>query len=302
MGSGLSLAEAGNQNVDSPTQLDLGARLLSTQVHKSGDGSLHLCHSSCDLLDAGTLAAWLTSIKTWLDANKNDVITLLLVNSDNATPTELQSAFTAGGIADYAYTPTTPGVWPALQDLISANKRLVVFVNAVPSGGSTYLLNEFDHIYENPYNVTGPTGFTCAIDRGTSGTAKLGLMNHLLYTSMAAFGQSIQTPDFNSAETTNSESSLGAAADSCATAWGAGQPWAILLDFVDLGDGVKVVDRLNGVGDASGRKDAAQTYTGGAAPSPAAAAMTQGGGGKVLSVGKVAGLAAGACSLLAAVC
>lgn len=52
-------------------QLSAGVRLVTGQVHKNNN-EWHLCHSSCDLLDAGTLESWLSEIKTWLDGNPND--------------------------------------------------------------------------------------------------------------------------------------------------------------------------------------------------------------------------------------
>ena len=44
---------------------------MTAQVYNV-DGEYHLCHSSCELLDAGTLENWLSEIKTWMDANTND--------------------------------------------------------------------------------------------------------------------------------------------------------------------------------------------------------------------------------------
>jgi hypothetical protein len=46
--------------------------LLTAQVHRVGDGAWHLCHTSCELLDAGTLESWLREIKTWLDQNPHE--------------------------------------------------------------------------------------------------------------------------------------------------------------------------------------------------------------------------------------
>lgn len=57
--------------MDTPSQLDAGVRMVSGQVHKK-DSEWHLCHSSCQLLDAGKLSSWLSEIKKWLDSNKND--------------------------------------------------------------------------------------------------------------------------------------------------------------------------------------------------------------------------------------
>ena len=293
-GTGLQLAEAGNQNISSTQQLDLGARLLSAQVHRS-DHALHLCHSDCGLLDAGSLSSWLGGIKGWLDAHPTDVITLLLVNSDNATPTDLAGEFTTAGIADYGFVPNTPGVWPTLQEMITANKRLVVFVNAITAfPEAPYLLNEFDYVFENAYNVTTPTGFSCTVDRPDTlkgqppPQGKLGLMNHMLYDNMAAMGLSIQTPNFSAAKTSNAATgsgSLGESASNCAKDWGR-QPWGVLVDFVDMGDAVKVVDGLNGVKDAvdasGGRKASPQPYTGDA-PKKGGLGL----GGKAISIAAV---------------
>jgi len=52
-------------------QLDAGVRMVTAQVH-SQDSEWHLCHSSCELLDAGKLSTWLMEIKSWLDSNPND--------------------------------------------------------------------------------------------------------------------------------------------------------------------------------------------------------------------------------------
>ena len=141
-----SFSTSGNQYYNATVALDAGVRLLSAQVHKlnntSGDEAWHLCHSSCDLLDAGTLEKWLASIKTWMDNNSNDVVTILLVNSDNASPSDLGAQFQASGIDKYAYAPTNgssiPTTWPTLQSLISNNTRLMTFVASLSTPSSDY--------------------------------------------------------------------------------------------------------------------------------------------------------------------
>lgn len=73
---------AANQNYDVTTQLNNGIRMLQNQGH-SQDGGIHLCHSSCLLLDAGNITSYLSKVKSWLDENPNEVITILWVNSDS---------------------------------------------------------------------------------------------------------------------------------------------------------------------------------------------------------------------------
>ena len=90
---------------------------------------------------------WLGGIKTWLDNNPNEVVTLLLVNSINVDASRLNTDFTRSGINKYAYAPTSSsGSWPTLQSLIDANSRLVVFIASLSSNtGATYLLDEFTY-------------------------------------------------------------------------------------------------------------------------------------------------------------
>ncbi|KAL6716812.1 hypothetical protein ACLMJK_004724 [Lecanora helva] len=257
----ISLSGAGNQNVDSPTQLSAGVRLLTAQVHNS-NGEWHLCHTSCSLLDAGTLRSWLSSIKTWLDANPHDVVTILLVNSDNASPSELDAEFQAANIKSYAYTPssttTALETWPTLQDMIAKNTRLVTFVASLAPSSNTaapYLLDEFTFVFENPYNVTEATGFSCDADRpptlkGQTATAvssgRLPLVNHFLDQQILG---SIDTPNTSYIETTNGMSGVGnlqQAASNCAGAYGRA-PAFLLVDFFDEGSAINVVNNINGI-------------------------------------------------------
>ena len=64
-------SSAGDQYYGTTDQLSAGVRLLTAQIHKK-DSAWHLCHSSCELMDAGTLTSWLTDIKKWMDSNANE--------------------------------------------------------------------------------------------------------------------------------------------------------------------------------------------------------------------------------------
>ena len=263
---------SGNQYYNSTVQLSAGVRLLSAQVHKS-NGEYHLCHTSCDLLDAGILSDWLRSLKTWLDENPNEVITVLLVNSDNATPQDLGAHFTTASITDYAYVPPSTsvppagGVWPTLQDLITANKRLMVFVATLKNPASipaefSYLMDEFTFMFENPFENDSPSNFTCNPDRptgvqGNSAAAissnRMALTNHFLY-QQGLFD--IETPDTDHINTTNSPGNsvgnLGYALSTCNTAYGK-YPTFTLVDFFDEGPAINAVDAANGVTSPVGR-------------------------------------------------
>lgn len=123
-----------NQNIDVTAQLDMGIRYLQAQTHHSvfDKNTLELCHTSCFLEDAGTLKSFLETVKKWLDANPNEVVTLLLTNGDSAAISEFGDTFSSSGVNSYAYTPSANPLsisdWPTLGELISSGKRLVVFL------------------------------------------------------------------------------------------------------------------------------------------------------------------------------
>ncbi|KAL9100300.1 MAG: hypothetical protein Q9163_004299 [Psora crenata] len=261
-----SISTASNQNVNSTAQLAAGVRLLSAQVHNN-NGEWHLCHTSCSLLDAGTLSAWLSEIKSWMDANPYDVVTILLVNSDNAPAQDLDAEFRAANITSYGYVPTSTTTalttWPTLQDMIAANTRLVTFVASLGTNTvAPYLLDEFTFVFENSYNVTNSSGFTCTPDRPTAlkgqteqavQSGRLPLVNHFMYSS-TGFG--IQSPNTDRIATTNAQTgpgSLGDSATACTSAYGR-EPAFFLVDFFEQGQTLAVVDSLNGI-TPTGRSD-----------------------------------------------
>ena len=94
-----------NQDVSVTAQLDAGIRFLQVQSHKNIFGILHLCHTSCFELDAGTVESYLATVNSWLDAHPNEVVTLLIVNGDNVPVAEFDDAYTSSGLKSLAYTP-----------------------------------------------------------------------------------------------------------------------------------------------------------------------------------------------------
>ncbi|KAF7559821.1 hypothetical protein G7046_g4324 [Stylonectria norvegica] len=260
-----AIAAAGNQYKNATDALDAGLRLLQAQVHKP-NSTLELCHTSCELLDAGSLEDWLKDINVWMTANPNEVVTLLLVNSDNAEATEFGAAFNGSGISDIAYSPASTEAtseWPTLQSMIDDKKRLVSFItNIDTTAADPFLLPEFDYVFETPFTVTELTGFNCTLDRPSkldSATAALssnymGLINHFKYQGL---GSDLLLPDVSNIEVVNSASTttdgnLGKHLDTCNTAW-SGVPNFVLVDFFDKGEVMKATDAMNGISGATGR-------------------------------------------------
>ncbi|KAI3527176.1 hypothetical protein CSPX01_17188 [Colletotrichum filicis] len=262
---------AGNQYYNATVALNSGLRLLQAQVHlvNGTSGSvLQLCHTTCSLLDAGTLENWLSAIKDWMDKHTDDVVTILLVNSDNQAASAFGKVFESSGISKYGYKPSTSSAtssWPTLQTMIDADTRLVTFVASITADTDyPYLLPEFSYVFETAYEVTSAAGFNCTIDRpSTYSTAAaavsanmLPLMNHFQYQTLAT---DILIPDVSDIDTTNSASTstagnLGLHAQTCKSQWGT-KPVFILVDFFNKGPAIDAADNLNGLSssDISGR-------------------------------------------------
>jgi hypothetical protein len=129
-----------NQEVSVASQLDAGIRFLQAQTHEQS-GELYLCHTTCSELNAGPLTNYLTTIKTWIDSNPDQVVTLLLTNGDRVDVDLFGSAMQSTGLATYAYTPPHQlaiSEWPTLQELIDDGTRLVMFLGGLSGFPITY--------------------------------------------------------------------------------------------------------------------------------------------------------------------
>lgn len=267
---------AGNQYYNATRALSAGLRLLSAQVHNS-NGTLRLCHTTCDLLDAGTLESWLGKIKYWMDENPNEVVTVLLVNSDDEDVSSFGEVYESSNISTYGYTPATTSAsndWPTLQTMIDDGTRLVSFIAAVNySTTYPYLLNEWDYVFETAYEITSYTDFNCSLDRPTSlsssssaiSSGYLPLMNHFLYKSLTA---TAMLPNVDDIDTTNSYNktlagSLASEAYQCNSEWGTAPVFA-LVDFYSEGPAIETADILNGI-TATGRSNGTSSTSSAAA-------------------------------------
>ncbi|KAJ4290302.1 hypothetical protein N0V90_010518 [Kalmusia sp. IMI 367209] len=304
-----SFSTSGNQYYNSTVQLDAGVRLLSAQVHKNDSGSgadkWRLCHSTCDLLDAGSLENWLSEIKTWMDNNENEVVTVLIVNSDDASASDLGAQFESSGIDSYAYTPpsasTIPQNWPTLQSLISNGTRLMTFVASLSEASTTYpyLMDEFTFIFENEFENESPSNYSCTPDRPTSLTTseaasggRMFLMNHFLY-STALFG--IQQPNDTYVNVTNAQTglgSLGSRITNCTSVYSKA-PTFVLTDFFNVGPAIASVDKANGVSSAVGRKSVSTAQPSEDAEGDGNAAVRRGGSLGAVVVAVVVAIAFG---------
>lgn len=239
-----------NQDQNITTQLDNGIRMLQIQTHNLS-GTIQLCHTNCGIYNGGTLQAYLTTVKSWLDANPNDVLSLLIVNNDNFLPPAYDSVFKAAGIDTMAYAPSSASLttdkWPTLSSLIDSGKRLLTFMDYNADFTSVpYIIDEFSNIWETAYDVT--TSFDCAVNRSKGDTStSMYLINHFLDTML--LGNPVPDPtDANTTNAVSGKNSLGAQVQLCASQYGR-NPNFMLVDFYEFGGGsvFQVAATANGV-------------------------------------------------------
>ncbi len=259
-----------NQAKSVTDQLNAGIRFLQAQSHLDSFKQLSLCHTSCFLEDAGSVQGYLATIKSWLDANPNEVVTVLLTNGDNVDISLFDTAFSNSGIKSYAYIPPTSPLaitaWPTLGDMIKAGARLVVFLGqsippprkplspANPSNTDTganpstpYILDEFSYFFETPYDTLDPNFPECTLDRpsNASPAGRMYIVNHFL--DISIFG--VDIPDRAADPQTNAATGAGSIGAQVAICDGmyVQAPKGVLVDNFDVGDVFTAQKALNGL-------------------------------------------------------
>lgn len=128
---------ASNQLCPTNTQLDDGVRGLKLSAIKPNNASasitadsISLCHTSCNILNAGAAVDTLTTITNWVKNNPNEVITIMWNNLGSFEPSAFAAAYNASGILDYTFVQTDNNyTWPTLGEMISSGKRVVNFLD-----------------------------------------------------------------------------------------------------------------------------------------------------------------------------
>jgi len=240
------------QEVNVATQLRLGVRLLQVQAHMFWK-DLNLCHNTCGLFNGGKVEDYFMEVKHFLDRHPNEVITLIIANPEEVSTTLWQPIFEKTGLADMAYVPPQLPMarndWPTLKEMLDDGRRIVVFMDKGTDGSSVpYLLPQFTMMWEDEYDPTDGS-FPCKVDR-TSGpllpSQQLNLINHNLNVDLMPIGRGIRIPDRLDTPRTNSIYSITAHATHCAPLANDQYPNFVLVDFVNVGQAVEAVARLNG--------------------------------------------------------
>ncbi|KAF2742405.1 PLC-like phosphodiesterase [Sporormia fimetaria CBS 119925] len=246
---------AANQHLDVTQQLNDGIRMLQGQVHDV-NGTLHYCHSSCDLLDAGPVEDYLRKVVAWLEDHPYEVLTIIFGNAEYERKNAFGDALVTSvnfiepiqnsGLKRFIYQPPKPRMtlsdWPTLGELILSQKRVITFIdynfntNAVP-----YLLWEFYNIWETPFSPTN-FEFPCTLGRpdGIGREQQDDMMyiaNHNLNVEVAIAEWNLLVPNLVSLNTTNGiegRGSLGEMVNTCTGIYNR-PPNFLLVDFYNEG-------------------------------------------------------------------
>ncbi|KAK8186246.1 PLC-like phosphodiesterase [Phyllosticta citribraziliensis] len=240
---------AANQQYDVTVQLNDGIRMLQVQTHYNATkDKFNLCHTSCDILNSGTLDDYLADVSSWVSDHPYDVITILLGNADYVKVGNYTGVLENSGLKPYLYEPPQIPMgledWPTLSELILTGKRVLIFMDyeanqtAVP-----YVMDEFSHIWETPFDPTDQS-FPCTVQRPPGLTDDqahdhMYMINHNLNAEISLLGTSLLVPNTVELNVTNSNTTeygaLGRSANQCANMWGR-PPNRLNVDYYNVGN------------------------------------------------------------------
>lgn len=104
------------------------------------------------LFDGGPVVDYLRTVKTFLDANPNEVLTFIFTNPEGASVKDVwKPIFDAAGMTPLVYVPPLNPMkfsdWPTLGEMINIGKRVVVFLDSGADVGQVnFILPEFQMV------------------------------------------------------------------------------------------------------------------------------------------------------------
>ncbi|MBO0883411.1 MAG: hypothetical protein J2P17_24365, partial [Mycobacterium sp.] len=161
---------------DLPADLKSSLPSLINRANPPKPG-LWLCHSVCRA-GAEQLIPTLRKLRKWLNANRGEVVTLIIQNG--ITGEQTAHAFSQAGLNRLIFTPPADphAAWPTLGKMVRSNRRLVVFAEE-GDGPAPWYRNFYQYGMETPYSVRSPQALTCEMYRGVIGK-RLFLLNNFI--------------------------------------------------------------------------------------------------------------------------
>ena len=225
-----------NQTYNITSQLNAGVRGLMIDVYNHF-GTPTAYHTVFAL---GTIpfSDLLNDIKSFLDNNSNEIITIIL--ECYITANDIEDEINQSGLSSYLYTHNSNTGWPTLQNMINNNNRLVMFTD-INDASSSQLWYHYvwDYAVETHYSVNTINNFTCNFNRGDS-INDLFILNHFVTDANLGYGL------YNESNDVNANPFFITRVLDCQNQTNK-FPNFVTVDFYELGDGLDVVDELNGV-------------------------------------------------------
>jgi len=223
-----------NQTYNIASQLNDGVRGLMIDVYDHF-GTPTAYHS---IFALGTipLSDIFNDIKTFLDNNPNEVVTIIL--ECYVTVNDIEDEINQSGLSNYLYTHNA--AWPTLQSMIDNDNRLVIFSDVDDASNSQdWYHYVWDYAVETHYSVATINEFTCDFNRGGP-LNDLFILNH--FVTDATFGYGL----YNESNDVNANPFFINRALECQNQTNK-FPNFVTVDSYELGDGLAVVDQLNGL-------------------------------------------------------
>lgn len=227
-----------NQTHSVTNQLKNGVRGLMLDTYDGSDGVALTYHGSA-ALGQEKLVDVLQEIKDFLQANTNDVVTIIFQNDGGNV--QLQKAIDSIGLNTMAFIHTNGDAWPTLQTMVDNNQRIVLFVENNKTPRANYLMHAWNTVFDTPYDYISTSEFSSDVNRGGGGSKELFLVNHWLQKELIP---GIKVPDKTLAPQANVRAVIGKRVQDCATA---NSHFINFLgvDFYEVGDAKAVVDSIN---------------------------------------------------------
>lgn len=236
---------AANQALDVEYQLDDGVRMLQFQTHYMND-TMYLCHTSCDMLNAGPLEDYLATVAEWMRKHPYDVVSFIIGNYDQVDPGNFTGPIERSGLMDLVFTPPMVPMglddWPPLGNIILGGKRALIFMDyQADQNRFPWLMDEFSQIWETPFSPTD-RHFPCNVQRPPGlappdARKRMYMANHNLNLEFNIANLNILIPNtalINETNAVHGFGSLGRMAENCTTMWDR-PPNFLLVDYYNEG-------------------------------------------------------------------
>ena len=225
-----------NQNFDIATQLNDGVRAFMIDVY-NWFGTTVVYHGT-GVLGTSPLVDELNKISSFLSANPNEIVTVIF--EANVSANDIEASINSSGLNAYLYTHVLGTTWPALQEMINDDTRLVILSDVDDASGSqAWYHYMWDYAVETHYAANSTADFNCDFNRGDS-LNDLFIFNHFITNSVLGTGMPDEAQIIN-ANPYFIDRVVGCQMEKSKF------PNFITVDFYELGDSKLVVDELNGV-------------------------------------------------------